>query len=210
MISVIEQGTPPRGALQQGTDMGKTTRQRMIETTAVLVRDNGVTDTSFSDVLVASGAPRGSLYHYFPGGKAQLIEEATRYGAGFVVARLAALLEQTDTASAIRRFGEGWGRLVRESDFATGCPLLAAALEGDRHPAARDAAGEGFIQWERLIAAGLGRDGVPAGQALSLATLIVSSLEGGVVLSRAQRTTEPLERVLDQIEHLIQASLKPP
>lgn len=183
--------------------MPKTPRQRMIESTAVLMRERGVEATSFSDVLVASGAPRGSIYHYFPRGKAQLIEEATRYGTDFVVARLTAALEHADTAAAVRTFGNFYGQILRDSDFAAGCSVLAAALEGERSPIARDIAGEGFKQWQRLIADGLQRDGLTTGEASSLATLIVSSLEGAVVLSRAQRTTAPLERVLDQIQALI-------
>lgn len=178
----------------------------MIESAAVLMRERGVEGTSFSDVLVASGAPRGSLYHYFPRGKAQLIEEATRYGTDFVVARLAAALEKGDTAAAVQTFGEFYAQVLRDSDYTAGCPVLAAALEGDRLPMARDAASEGFQQWEQLIAQGLTRDGVPAPEAASLATVIVSSLEGAVVLSRAQRTTEPLERVLEHIGLLVQAA----
>ena len=188
--------------------MSKATRDRMIETTAVLVRENGVTDTSFSDVLVASGAPRGSLYHYFPRGKAELIEEATRYGAGWVAGRLAAALERMDTASAVRGFGELWTRLVRDSDYAAGCPVVAAALEGSRTPGARDAAGEGFKRWEELLAGGLERDGLSAEEAFPLATLIVSSLEGSVVLARAQRSTEPITRVADQLGGLIEDSVR--
>jgi hypothetical protein len=76
-----------------------------------------------------------------------------------------------------------------------------------RSPAARDAAGNGFKQWEEMLAEGLRRDGVAADEAGPLATMIVSSLEGAVVLSRAQRTTAPLERVLDQIEVVIRSSV---
>lgn len=182
-------------------------RQRMIESAAVLMRERGVDATSFSDVIVASGAPRGSIYHYFPRGKAQLIEEATRYGTDFVLARLTAELERGDTAAAIGMFGGFYCQVLRDSDFAAGCPVLAAALEGERSPLARDAAGEGFRQWERLIAGGLQRDGLTAHEADPLATLIVSSLEGAIVLSRAQRTTAPLERVLDRIQALIHDSV---
>src|SRR5205807_2197119 len=136
-------------------------------------------------------------------GKAQLVEEATRYGTDFVIARLSAALENGETAAAVRTFGEFYGEVLRDSDFGAGCPVLAAALEGERSADARDAAGRGFEEWERLIAQGLTRDGVGGEQAAQLATLIVSSLEGAVVLSRAQRSGAPLERVLDQIDALI-------
>jgi AcrR family transcriptional regulator len=180
----------------------------MVESAAVLMREKGVEATSFSEVLYASGAPRGSIYHYFPRGKAQLIEEATQFGTDFVIAGLAASLERENVAASVRTFGSFYAQILRDSDFSAGCPVLAAALEGERAPGARDAAGRGFKQWENMIAWGLRRDGVKGDEAGPLATLIVSSLEGGVVLSRAQRTTGPLDRVLDQIETLIDAALK--
>jgi AcrR family transcriptional regulator len=180
----------------------------MVEAAAVLIREHGVEATSFSDVVVASGAPRGSIYHYFPRGKAQLVEEATRYGTDFVVARLSSELEGGDTAAAVRTFGAFYAQILRDSNFTAGCPVLAAALEGERTAGARDIAGEGFRQWERLIAEGLQREGLLAEEADSLATLVVSSLEGAVVLSRAQRSPAPLERVLERIASLIADALR--
>jgi AcrR family transcriptional regulator len=178
-------------------------RQRMIESAAMLIRESGVAATSFSDVVNASGAPRGSIYHYFPRGKQQLVEEATQFGTDFVLARLAAGIERADTAAAVRTFGRFYLQILRDSDFTAGCPVLAAALEGERAPGAREAAGRGFGEWEQTLAQGLRRDGVPEQDAVSLATLIVSSLEGAIVLCRAQRRADPLERVLDRIELLI-------
>lgn len=175
----------------------------MIESAAMLIRESGVAATSFSDVVNASGAPRGSIYHYFPRGKQQLVEEATQFGTDFVLARLAAGIERADTAAAVRTFGRFYLQILRDSDFTAGCPVLAAALEGERAPGAREAAGRGFGEWEQTLAQGLRRDGVPEQDAVSLATLIVSSLEGAIVLCRAQRRADPLERVLDRIELLI-------
>src|SRR5437588_11793355 len=186
--------------------MTKGPRQRMVESAAVLMREKGVEGTSFSDVVDASGAPRGSIYHYFPRGKAQLVEEATRYGTDFVVAGLAASLEDANVAASVRKFGMFYAEILRDSDFTAGCPVLAAALEGERSPAARDAAGQGFRQWEEMLSEGLRHEGLKTEDAAPLATLIVSSLEGAVALSRAQRTTRPLEAVIDQIETLIDAA----
>src|SRR2546428_9015904 len=88
--------------------MPKSPRHRMIRSAALLMSEHGVEATSFSQVLAHSGAPRGSIYHHFPGGKAQLIEEATRFGAQFIAAGLTAALEQDDALAALDTFAEYW------------------------------------------------------------------------------------------------------
>src|SRR3954454_21218278 len=93
-------------------------RERMIESAVVLFRERGVHGTSFADVLEHSGAPRGSLYHWFPAGKAQLAEEATRYSGGVITAGLASALEEKDPATAVRAFARLYRDLLRGSDFA--------------------------------------------------------------------------------------------
>jgi AcrR family transcriptional regulator len=171
----------------------------MIQSAALLMRERGVEATSFSDVLDHSGAPRGSIYHHFPDGKAQLVEEATAYAGDFIAAGLAAALVRKDPVAALRTFTDGWLGILRESDFAAGCPVVAAAVDGDRIPGARDAAGAAFDRWQRLLAEAIESHGVAAARAERLATLAVASIEGGVVLSRAQRSTAPLERVADEL-----------
>src|SRR5438128_2883984 len=100
----------------------------MIQSTAHLVRRNGVEATSFSGVLEHSGAPRGSIYHHFPGGKAQLIAEATAYAGDFVAQGLVAALDDEDPLAALRGLATFWRSVLRDSDFAAGCPVVAAAL----------------------------------------------------------------------------------
>src|SRR5437773_1222694 len=98
------------------------TRERMVISTALLVREKGARATSIDDVLVHSGAPRGSVYHHFPGGRQQLLREAIDYAGGFVAARIegaASALELLDLL-----FTECREQLVR-SDFRAGCPVVA-------------------------------------------------------------------------------------
>ncbi len=182
-------------------------RQRMIESAAVLMRERGVQATSFSDVLAHSGAPRGSIYHHFPGGKSQLIEEATRYAGEFTAAGLAGALAQSDPVAAIQGFMAMWQRILTRSDFGAGCPVVAATLDGASPAAARDAAREAFAHWEALIADALGPNGVPRERAESLASLVIAAIEGAVVLARAERSTAPLQRVADELERLLIAAL---
>jgi len=180
-------------------------RDLMIESAVALFRERGIEGTSFSDVLERSGAPRGSLYHWFPGGKAQLAEEATRYAGEVIAAGLSAALDQKDPVAAVRGFARVYRELLPESDFAAGCPIASAGLEGDRSPAARAAAGAAFAQWERLLTDAFARRGVDRERAASVATLAIAAIEGGIVLARAQRSTAPLERVADELESLIAA-----
>ena len=178
-------------------------RERMIRSAAILFRERGVNGTSFSDVLEHSAAPRGSIYHHFPGGKAQLAEEATRYAGDFIAGGLAAGLAQDDPVAAIRDFAALWRDILERSDFRSGCPIVSATLEGERTPAARDEAGAAFRRWEELLGGAFARHGVTPSRAASLATLAIAAIEGAIVLSRAERDSAPLERVADELEALV-------
>jgi AcrR family transcriptional regulator len=179
----------------------------MIQSAALLFRERGVDGTSFTDVIDHSGAPRGSIYHWFPGGKAQLAEEATQYAGEFIAGGLARALADDDPVAALRRFGATWRKILRGSDFAAGCPVVSATLEGERSPGARDAAGAAFAGWEKLLAGAFAGHGVQRKRARSLATLSVAAIEGAIVLARAQRSTAPLERVGAELEALVAGAL---
>ena len=187
--------------------MDKDARQRMIESAAQLMRERGVEATSFSDVIEHSGAPRGSIYHHFPGGKAQLVEEATRWAGGFIVSRMKARHEEGDPLHALEAMGDFWRRVLGSSEFAAGCPIVAGTVEGDRTPAARDAAGEVFTDWQKLVGDNLVEHGLEPDRAASLAATMLAATEGAVILCRAQRSMEPLERTMSELRTLLAAAL---
>jgi AcrR family transcriptional regulator len=182
-------------------------REQMIRSAVRLMRERGVEATSFSEVLAHSGAPRGSIYHHFPGGKAQLIEEATRYGGEFIAAGAAAALEQDDPVAALDGFAQYWRTSLRHSDFSAGCPVAAATLEGDRAPNARDAASQAFNRWEKLFSKALQRKGIPRTRARSLGTLVVAAVEGAIILARAERSSAPIERVANELHTVLHDAL---
>src|SRR2546423_546791 len=182
-------------------------RERMIQSALVLMGEHGVEGTSFSQVIEHSGAPRGSIYHHFPGGKAELIEEATRHGGEFLAAGLAAVAEQEDPVAAVDAVADFWRAVLDQSDFGAGCPVVAATLEGDRTPAARDAAGEAFGRWEQLHAEILQRAGVPEERARSLATILVAAIEGAIIVARAQRSNGPLQHTVDELHVLLRGAV---
>src|SRR4051794_10157191 len=179
----------------------------MIESAALLIRERGVDATSFSDVLEHSGAPRGSIYHHFPGGKAQLVEEATRFTGAFFANFMAAGHEHGDPLDALDALGDFWRSDLSAGEFAAGCRVVAGTVEGDRTPGARAAAGEVFANWQKLTADNLVRHGVDPERAVSLAATRLAAIEGAVILCRAQRSLEPLEQTLRELRTLFAAAL---
>ncbi|AKS34159.1 TetR/AcrR family transcriptional regulator [Mycolicibacterium goodii] len=184
-------------------------RERMVRSAAVLIRERGAHPTAIADVLAHSGAPRGSAYHYFPGGRTQLLCEAIDYASDHVAARLdraADVFELLD--DMIARFRDQ----LLDSDFRAGCPVVAVAVEAgdpqrtDSADAVRDRAGAAFARWIGQITARLRDDGVPAAAAEELATLITTAVEGAVVVARATRDVKPLELIHRQLHQQLAAA----
>jgi TetR/AcrR family transcriptional regulator, lmrAB and yxaGH operons repressor len=175
----------------------------MIRSAVVLMRERGIDGTSFSQVLRRAGAPRGSIYHYFPGGKTQLIEEATRYGGDFIAAGLVTSLEQTDPVASLEIFEQFWRSLLEESEFEGGCPIVAATLAGDRLPEAREAAAAAFERWQEIVADALVRRGVSEERARSVSALFFAASEGAVIMARAERSLQPLARSYAELRRIL-------
>lgn len=155
-------------------------------------------------------APLGSTYHYFPEGKQQLATEAVRY-TGEWVARVLRRELRAGPVQGLRAFLALWRKIVVDSDFRAGCPVLAVSIEEpatEEVPAPVRAAAEVFDSWEGLLADSLREHGVGPEQAAQLATLVVAAVEGTVAMCRAKRSTQPLDHTADQLQALILATIK--
>jgi TetR/AcrR family transcriptional regulator, lmrAB and yxaGH operons repressor len=181
--------------------MARDTRTRMLEATATLLRQRGYHGTSLNDVLAASGAPRGSLYFHFPGGKDQLVIEVTRRAVAQVAERLAEqLAAERSPAAAIRRIFESVARMLEENDFALGCPVAPVVLDGTTEvPELIDITRSAFEQWIGLLQASFIEAGMPQPRARALALLVESSLEGLMVIARATRDRSALPIVAEEL-----------
>jgi AcrR family transcriptional regulator len=180
------------------------TRDRMIVSTALLLREKGLTGTSFGDVIDHSGAPRGSIYHHFPEGKAQLVEEAMQYAGGYV----ADFIGDADPIDALHSFKKGWRKQLERSDFRAGCPIVAVAVEAHSDaPQLAEAAANAFATWQEAMARLLERDGVEPARARRLAATTVAAVEGAVVICRAQRSMKPLDDVSQELEAMLKTAL---
>jgi AcrR family transcriptional regulator len=185
----------------------------MVVSAALLIRERGAHPTAIADVLEHSGAPRGSAYHYFPGGRTQLLCEAVDYAGEYMAARLGAA---ASALVALDELFEVYRKQLQRSDFRAGCPVVAVAVEAgdpakpDQAKPVIERAAAAFARWRDVIEQRLIGDGVPAQSAGSLAMLVLSSFEGAIVIARASRDLAPLDMVHDQLRSLLSAQTRPP
>ncbi|GAA5215848.1 TetR/AcrR family transcriptional regulator [Streptomyces thinghirensis] len=187
--------------------MGRSTvssKERMIDSAVKLLATRGVAGTTIDGVLADSGAPRGSVYHHFPGGREELITTAAR-AAG---ANMSAFFRQDDgpvhPREALAQFAKFWRALLAASDYRTGCPIVALTVGGaDQIAAASQIADEVFTGWQEQYRQLLAAHGFPPARATSLATLSVAAIEGAVILARAQRSAAPLDDVIAELSALV-------
>jgi TetR/AcrR family transcriptional repressor of lmrAB and yxaGH operons len=161
---------------------------------------HGVAGTGIAEILATSGVTRRSIYLNFPGGKAELVAAATRSAGDEMTTTLRDYVAQPDPIGAFTRM---WSDVLVSTDFEGGCPIVAAASGRDESPEAASTAAEVFAEWAQLLAERLSADGVKPAAARSLSTMIVASVEGAVIVSRAARSTKPLEQVSRHLNELI-------
>ncbi|MGD1283715.1 TetR/AcrR family transcriptional regulator [Mycobacterium seoulense] len=182
-------------------------RERMVISAALLIRERGAHATAISDVLEHSGAPRGSAYHYFPGGRTQLLCEAVEYAGEHVAAIIA---EAGSGAQLMDTLIDKYRQQLLDTDFRAGCPVVAVSVEagadaGERMAPVIERAAAVFDRWTDLIAQRFIADGIPRERAADLAVLATTALEGAIVLARVRRDLAPLDVVHRQLRELLSA-----
>jgi TetR/AcrR family transcriptional regulator, lmrAB and yxaGH operons repressor len=188
--------------------MSEGTREHMIETTASLVHRRGFYGTSLNEILTESGAPRGSLYYHFPGGKEELVLEATRQGVAMVTQLLKeALTGSPEIAEGVRAFVEAAAHMLRDSGYVFGCPVAPIVLDSPESSALAEVCQEALEEWQQVLVEGLGSAGIERERAESLATMIVCGLEGGLILARARRDIAPLDAVAEEFASMVRSAL---
>jgi AcrR family transcriptional regulator len=182
--------------------MANDSRERMVRSAASLISSQGVSATSLSDVLADSGAPRGSIYHHFPGGKDQLATEAVRWTSDRVVAYLRAGTETTPEA-VLARFIQLWRQVVVTSSAASGCVVAGVALDTGAEEGLMEVARETFRSWESVLAGQLETAGLPAHRAKGIALATLAGMEGALILCRAEGTVQPLDDIAAELMRLL-------
>lgn len=181
------------------------TRDKMLISAAEVMRECGAAGVTIDAVLARSGAPRGSVYYHFPEGRNQILAEALRYAGDAITATIDHTVDR-GARVLLREFVELWERLLAESDFNAGCPVVAAAIgSADGEPALSAEAGAILGRWCTALTQAFVADGFGESDAASLAVMSISALEGAIVLCRSTRSAQPLRQVGKQLEFLIKA-----
>jgi TetR/AcrR family transcriptional regulator, lmrAB and yxaGH operons repressor len=182
-----------------------TTRTKMLASAAEVLRERGAAGVTIDEVLTRSGAPRGSVYYHFPEGRTQILTEALHYAGDAITAAIDDAA-QRGAKVLLRGFVGYWERLLTESDFTAGCPVVAAAIgSAPDEPQLTVAAGHILDRWRSALTRAFLADGFDETDAAALAVTSIAALEGAVVLCRSTHNTEPLHEVYAQLEFLIKA-----
>ncbi|MFB8776498.1 TetR/AcrR family transcriptional regulator [Streptomyces broussonetiae] len=187
-------------------------RERMVFSAAQLIRRDGVAATGMRDVAAHAGAPRGSLQHYFPGGKDQLVNEAVGWAgryAGRRVARFLAALDEPTPSGLFAEMARQWTDEYEAVGFGGGCPVAAATVDcAESTASTREAAADAFAAWTGPVSRALAGMGVPEERTGPLATLMISSLEGAILIARAERDVRALTVVVGELGPLLDAAVE--
>ena len=182
-------------------------RERLLLSAITLMCERGVRATGLADLLAHSHTARGSAYQHFPGGKTELMEQAT-YTAGRTINELLdELLATREPAGVIDGIIDYWKKVLTSSDYVMSCPILAASQSGPGEPAVQAAAAVVLASWVEKITIALADAGVAPAAAEPMASLAVSAVEGAISHSRSARTTQPLDDVRIALTSLVESAI---
>lgn len=173
-----------------------------------LLAEKGYAGMELRDVAERGKAPRGSIYHHFPGGKVQLAREAAELEGMTIRDLIERSLEERGLKQTLALFGDVFRRRVADYPERIGCPVAAVALARPEDPELAAVATAAFQSWERPIAAALRDEGVSAKDAEAFAGLVVSTVEGALLRARAAGSQEPLDSAIGGLGHALDRLLE--
>jgi AcrR family transcriptional regulator len=182
-------------------------RERMVRSAGQLIRRKGVSGTGMREIVAEADAPRGSLQHYFPGGKEEIVSDALLWMGGVAARRVQRAVSeiQPRTPSALLvSIVDAWRTDLTNEDFSAGCPLVAAAADSattSEH--LRSVLQRAFEDWITPLSEGLIVLGVPPERSEGLAVVIISALEGAIILARIRRDLTPFNALVSELGPLL-------
>ena len=182
-----------------------TAREQILQTTTTLLEKQGYHGTGLNEIIKESGSPKGSLYYYFPEGKEQIAAEAVIQSGSETAERIrAGLAESTSISKTVYDLVMNIAEHVELSGFAAGSPLTAVAMEtATQSERINLACREAYGMLKSAFNDKLLECGFTKLKSDELATFIVASIEGGIILSRTSHTADPLRLVARQLKVLL-------
>ncbi len=190
--------------------MSDSTADQMIRGAAALLARVGLQGASFREVVRSTGAPRGSIYHHFPGGKADLVARAVQLVGQSVFDAIQNRAGEAPV-DVVTGFAGMWRAALTRSDFGSGCAVAAVTVAADAElPELTALTGKVFGSWEAALAAAFSERSLEPTAAAELSSVVVAGVEGALILARAQRSTIPFDRVVVQLERLARSHTRGP
>jgi AcrR family transcriptional regulator len=199
-IARIADGQPSEPRRRDG-------RALLLDGARQLLAEKGYAGMELRDVAERGKAPRGSIYHHFPGGKVQLAREAAELEGTTIRDTLERALAERGLKKTLAMFGEIFRRRVENHPERIGCPVAAAALARPEDPELAAVATAAFQSWERPIAAALEEQGVRGDRAATFAGLVISTVEGALLRARAAGSQAPLDSAVEGLEQTLDSLL---
>ena len=180
-------------------------RVPIIDAAVALFRRQGYARTGVAEIADESGAPRGSLYHYFPDGKSSIAAAAIEEASDRVAATLQQLAGQTRTTrELVNAYAKLLGGWMRDSGFRDGCPITSVLLTlapGDR--AVTAAGRRSYAARNRVLQDKLQADGHSADRARQLSSLCTSALQGALIQARVERSVTAIEATAAELAQML-------
>ena len=184
-------------------------KDRIIDAAIRLFRQRGYSASGLNDIVAASAAPKGSVYHYFPEGKASIAAAAVETAGQRVVATLEEIAsDRTSTGDILIAHAELLGTWLKRSDFRDGCPITTVLLElAPQNRKVTVAGKNAFAARNNLLTDRLMAEGWPASEAAQMAQLCTCAMQGALVQARIERSPKPLELVARMLANQIDAAM---
>lgn len=185
-------------------------RQPIINAAVTLFRRQGFARTGLNDIVDVSGAPKGSLYHYFPLGKSSIAVAAVEEAGRRVVATIEKLAsEYSSTGELLRAHARLLAEWMQKSGFRNGCPITTVLLElAPRERAVAEAGRRAYAARLSILSRKLVEDGFAKVRADALAVVCTSALQGALVQARVERSGRPIEVTAAELARLLEVEAK--
>ncbi len=190
-------------------ELPRLTSEHFVDRTSELLTEQGGGDVSLSMVLEACGAQKGSLYHFFPGGKDELVTAAVKKMHACATAHIRQCIEETQSAAeGVHKHLLHVAKLVdKPGILPLGMPFLALAVTiGETNESVHDACNAALKEIESLFSKQLVVEGVETKQAKRLASFAVAAIDGSILFARVRGNSKPVKLAADMIAELFSQS----